>query len=174
MDNKLIFTGPMGAGKTTAIATISEVPPIRTETKTSDEAQARKETTTVALDYGYFTLDDGSRVHLYGTPGQERFDYMWSILTQGGIGLILLIDNARPAPLEDLVFYLHAFRQFIEQNGIVIGVTRTDVSAALSLDAYHAKLLELGYNVPLFEVDPREPGDVKTLVFALLAALQQR
>lgn len=72
--DKIIFTGPMGAGKTTAIAAISEIPPISTEVRCTDEAQALKETTTVAMDYGYFTLEDSSRIHLYGTPGQERFN----------------------------------------------------------------------------------------------------
>lgn len=170
--NKIIFTGPMGAGKTTAIASISEVPPIRTDVRATDSAQARKETTTVAMDYGFFTLDDGSRVHLYGTPGQSRFDYMWSILTEGGIGLVLLLDNATENPLADMEFYLDAFKDFIERTGVVIGVTRMDVSAELSLMDYQARLMERGQVFPLFEVDARESEDVKILIHALLAILQ--
>ena len=172
MDNKLIFTGPMGAGKTTAIGSISEVPPIRTDVRTTDEGKLRKETTTVAMDYGYITLDDGSRIHLYGTPGQERFDYMWTILTQGGIGLILLLDNARPAPLEDLIFYLDAFKDFIDRTAVVIGVTRMDLARGVELDDYRNKLFERGQVYPVFEVDAREPNDVKILIHALLATLQ--
>ncbi len=171
--DKIIFTGPMGAGKTTAIASISEIPPIATEVRCSDEeGQARKETTTVAMDYGYFTLDDSVRVHLYGTPGQERFNYMWTILTQGGIGLVLLLDNARPTPVEDMAFYLDAFREFIETTGVVIGVTRMDVNNQFSLDDYRDKLFELGHIYPLFEVDARQAEDVKILIHALLAILQ--
>jgi signal recognition particle receptor subunit beta len=173
MDNKLIFTGPMGAGKTTAISAISEVPPIRTDVKTTDaEGKARKETTTVALDYGFITLDDGNRIHLYGTPGQERFDFMWTILTQGGIGLVLMLDNARPAPLDDLVFYLDAFKDFIAQTSVVIGVTRMDLSREVDLDDYRNKLFERGQIYPVFEVDAREANDVKILIHALLASLQ--
>ena len=171
MDNKLIFTGPMGAGKTTAISAISESPPIRTDVRATDETRARKEMTTVALDYGFFTLDDGSRIHLYGTPGQERFDYMWTILTQGGIGLILLLDNARPDPLADMEFYLNAFNDFIERTGVVIGVTRMDVAKEVALDDYQMKLFELGKIFPVFEVDAREVNDVKILIHALLAIL---
>jgi uncharacterized protein len=173
MDNKLIFTGPMGAGKTTAIASISEVPPIRTDVKTTDtEGRQRKETTTVAMDYGFITLDDGARIHLYGTPGQERFDYMWTILTQGGIGLILLLDNARPEPLKDLAFYLDAFKDFIERTAVVIGVTRMDLARTVSLDDYRQSLFARGHVYPVFEIDAREPNDVKILIHALLASLQ--
>jgi len=171
--DKIIFTGPMGAGKTTAIGAISEVSPISTEVRCSDEeGQVRKETTTVAMDYGYITLEEGARVHLYGTPGQERFDYMWTILTQGGIGLIILLDNARPEPLADLAFYLNAFHSFIQQTGVVIGITRMDVSQQLTLPDYTNKLLELGEIFPVFEIDARQPNDVKILIHALLAMLQ--
>lgn len=171
--DKIIFTGPMGAGKTTAISTISEVPPISTEVRCSDEeGQARKETTTVAMDYGYFTLEDGGRIHLYGTPGQERFDYMWNILVKGGIGLILLLDNGRPEPLDDLIFYLTTFRSFIDETGVVIGVSRMDCSERYTLDDYRNKLIELGRIFPLFEVDVRQPNDVAILIHALLAILQ--
>ena len=170
--DKIIFTGPMGAGKTTAIGSISDIPPISTEVRCSDDAQLRKETTTVAMDYGYFSLDDGSRVHLYGTPGQERFDYMWTILTKGGIGLVLLLDNARPDPLADLTFYLDAFKDFIQQTGAVIGVTRMDVSNHTSLDDYRNTLFARDQIFPVFEVDARQPNDVKILIHALLAILQ--
>jgi signal recognition particle receptor subunit beta len=171
--DKIIFTGPMGAGKTTAIAAISEIPPVSTDVNcTDDESKQRKKTTTVALDYGYFTLDSGERVHLYGTPGQERFDYMWTILTKGGIGLVLLLDNARPAPLEDLEFYLNAFGDFISETGAVIGVTRTDLTSHPTLEDYREKLMERGQIFPLFEVDARQPNDVKVLIHALLAILQ--
>jgi len=170
--DKIIFTGPVGAGKTTAIAAISEVPPISTDVRCSDETQARKETTTVAMDYGYITLEDGGRVHLYGTPGQERFDYMWAILSKGGIGLVLLLDNAASDPIGDLGFYLDAFGDFIQETGAVVGVTRMDISRAVSLDEYRQKLLERGQIFPVFEVDVRQANDVKILIHALLTILQ--
>lgn len=171
---KIIFTGPMGAGKTTAIASISEIPPIATEVRCSDEALARKDTTTVAMDYGYFSLDDNVRIHLYGTPGQERFNYMWKILSVGGIGLILLLDNANTtsSPLDDMVFYLDAFEDFINSTGVVIGITRMDVNRRLLLEDYRNKLLERGQIFPVFEVDVRQSNDVKILIHALLAILQ--
>ena len=95
INRKIIFTGPVGAGKTTAIASISDIKPIATDEYASDMTKSRKPQTTVAMDYGLIRLSDNERVHLYGTPGQERFDFMWDILTKGGIGLILLLDNTR-------------------------------------------------------------------------------
>lgn len=170
--DKIIFTGPMGAGKTTAIAAISEIPPISTDVRCSDaEGMARKETTTVAMDYGYLNLDDGTRIHLYGTPGQERFDYMWKILTQGGIGLVLLLDNARPDPIADMIFYLDAFSAFIQETGAVIGITRVDVSQAFTLNDYQQALFQRGQILPAFEVDVRQTNDVKILIHALLSIL---
>jgi signal recognition particle receptor subunit beta len=87
---KFVFTGCVNAGKTTAIAAISEVVPVSTEVKPSEESVIkRKSTTTVAMDYGELTLDNGEKIYLYGTPGQRRFDFMCSILTQGALGLII-------------------------------------------------------------------------------------
>jgi len=69
---KIIFTGPVGAGKTTAIASISDVEPFSTDKLSTDMTAKRKAKTTVAMDYGYMKLDSGETIHLYGTPGQER------------------------------------------------------------------------------------------------------
>ena len=77
MERKIIFAGPVGAGKTTAIDTISDIPVVSTEQAASDEVALRKSNTTVAMDYGVLNLDDGLRVHLYGAPGQDCFDFMW-------------------------------------------------------------------------------------------------
>lgn len=127
INRKIIFTGPVGAGKTTAIAAISDIKPIATDEYASDMTKSRKPQTTVAMDYGLIRLSENERVHLYGTPGQERFDFMWDILTKGGIGLILLLDNTRKDPFQDIRFYTNAFRDFIEKQQMVVGVTRMDL-----------------------------------------------
>ena len=93
--HKIIFTGPVGAGKTTAINALSDIPTVRTDAAATDMAATRKKETTVALDYGVMAVSPSERIHLYGTPGQQRFDFMWDILTEGGIGLVLLLDNSR-------------------------------------------------------------------------------
>jgi uncharacterized protein len=168
---KIIFTGPVGAGKTTAIGSLSDIPVVTTDEHASDMTQNRKEKTTVALDYGLMKLDGGERIHLYGTPGQERFDFMWEILTQGGIGLILLLDNTRADPFQDMRFFLNSFDDFIKRTKLAIGVTRMDIQTGPGLEDYHAELKKLGITPPLFEVDARKRIDIVQLVEALLFSL---
>ncbi|WP_293993977.1 GTP-binding protein [Sphaerotilus sp.] len=167
-DHKIIFTGPVGAGKTTAIASISDIEPIRTDEHASDMTQKRKSATTVAMDYGMIRLGPKEKVHLYGTPGQERFDFMWDILTKGGIGLVLLLDNTRPTPFEDMRFYIKAFKEFIDGTRLVIGVTQMDARPTPTIDEYVRQLAELDVSAPVFEVDARQRTDVSTLIEALL------
>lgn len=168
---KIIFTGPVGAGKTTAIASISDVPPVGTDAVATDMTQKRKATTTVAMDYGIMNLADGEKIHLYGTPGQERFDFMWDILTTGGIGLILLLDNTRADPFQDMKFFLDSFRKFIDQTNVAIGVTQMDLSNKPTIEDYHIQMQGLDLNVPIFSVDGRERNDVSLLVQSLLYSL---
>jgi signal recognition particle receptor subunit beta len=172
-NHKIIFTGPVGAGKTTAIASISDVPPVTTDELASDMTRNRKNATTVAMDYGLMNLGGGERLHLYGTPGQERFNFMWDILTESGIGLILLINNARPDPFADMRFFLDAFKHFIRNTQVAIGVTRMDQVSRPSIRDYHQQLAGLGFArcIPVFEVDARERKDVGLLVEALLYSL---
>lgn len=168
---KIIFTGPVGAGKTTAINSISDVPPLKTDAAASDMTKNRKASTTVAMDYGVMNLAGGEKIHLYGTPGQERFDFMWDILTTGGIGLILLLDNTRADPFQDMKFFLDAFDKFINDTSIAIGVTQMDLSSKPTIDDYHAQLKHYGLKPPVFEVDAREKNDVSLLVQALMYSL---
>lgn len=169
--HKIIFTGPVGAGKTTAISVLSDRPPVRTEARAQDMTVKRKATTTVAMDYGTLRLNDQERIHLYGTPGQERFDFMWDILTEGGIGLVLLLDNTRPQPRQDLAFFCQAFRSFIDRTGLVIGITRSDLKTLPTLNDYRQAMDDLQLRAPLFQVDARERRDVSLLVQALLFCL---
>jgi signal recognition particle receptor subunit beta len=167
-DFKIIFSGPVGAGKTTAIGTISDTAPVTTDETASDMTRSQKPGTTVAMDYGMLTLDKNERIHLYGTPGQERFNFMWEILTQGGIGLILLVNNSRPDPFGDMQFFLNSFKGFIDGSKLVIGVTQMDITARPTIDDYHLQLESSGVKIPVFEVDARDRRDVSLLVEALL------
>ncbi len=168
---KIIFAGPVGAGKTTAISSISDIPIVSTDEAASDMTTSRKPNTTVAMDYGIMKLDNQSRVHLYGTPGQERFNFMWDILTEGGLGLVLLLDNTRGHPFKDMSFYVGAFREFIDRTRLVIGVTRMDEQRQPNLRRYNEQLRSLGVKAPVFEVDARKYRDVTLLVQALLYSL---
>jgi len=169
--HKIIFSGPVGAGKTTAIHSISDTAPVKTDTRASDMAKNKKSHTTVAMDYGVLNLDDGEQIHLYGTPGQERFDFMWDILTEGAIGLVLLIDNSDENPISTLQFFLNAFKKFIAEKSVVIGITKMDSRNTPTLEDYRKKLKESSLTLPIFEVDAREKKDISLLLQTLLFTL---
>lgn len=173
MEYKIVFAGPPGAGKTTAIGSISDIAVVGTEAKASDEVARLKLNTTVAMDYGVLNLPHGEKVHLYGTPGQDRFNFMWEILCDRAIGLVMLFDNTRPDPLADLDIYLNAFRSYIvaSQGAVVVGITRTEIGRQVDLASFHRKLSTYNLNVAVFEVDARRRDDVASLLLALLAIL---
>ncbi len=168
---KIIFSGPVGAGKTTAISTISDEPPIRTDANASDMTKQRKSSTTIAMDYGVMNLAGNEKIHLYGTPGQERFNFMWDILSVGGIGLVLLLNNQRPDPFQDLRFFLETFSSLIDKTEVVIGITQMDLKQTPTLEDYHTQLKAFGLKPPVFEVDARVRDDISILIQALLYSL---
>lgn len=98
---KLIIAGPVGAGKTAAIQVLSDKGVVTTDEVASDDTKLIKKTTTVAMDYGVMILDSGEQVRLYGTPGQRRFDFMWEILSENALGLILLLNAEEKDPVND-------------------------------------------------------------------------
>lgn len=173
MERKFVFTGPVGAGKTTAIATISEIPVVSTEADATDDVVKLKANTTVALDYGVITLGDGVKVHLYGTPGQKRFSYMWELLGEGSMGVAVFVDNRSPTAIENMFFYLDSFKEALRDNDsvVVVGVTHMDVSPQPSLGSYQAALAERGLNIPVFEVDPRRKDDVRSMLMCMVAQM---
>ena len=107
---KIVFGGTMGAGKTEAIKSLSEINVLSTEAYNTDEQSHSKTLTTVGIDYGEIKLDDGITVGLYGTPGQDRFDFVWSVICKGAIGAVVLIDHSKKTALDDLKFYHNSFR----------------------------------------------------------------
>ncbi len=170
---KILLTGTTGAGKTTAIAAISETAPVRTDVKNNDPAFA-KATTTVGLDYGELTLDNGDKLRLYGTPGQERFSFMWPILSQGALGLVVLMDNSSPQPLADLAVYLKGFKGLISDAACVVGVGRLESHPQPDLSAYADALHAAGVLCPLVPVDVREQSQVLMLMDLLLTQFESK
>lgn len=169
---KIVFAGPMGAGKTTAIRAISTTAPVSTEVANTDSEYCAKQTTTVALDYGQLDLDDGTVVRLYGTPGQERFSFMWDILSKGALGVILLIDASSVTASEDLATYANQFRRRGSSAPLVIGIGRLPIDARRQLDEYTRVLGEHGNAIPIFSVDVRRREDVLLLIDTLLCLLE--
>jgi signal recognition particle receptor subunit beta len=168
---KIIFSGPVGAGKSTAIKVLSDIDVVATEARASDHVREVKNTTTVAMDYGRLNLDAKTIVHLYGTPGQERFNFMWEILAKGALGLVLLIDCSVSSINTDIATYLEAFTDFINENPVVIGLTRSDIGTGIDWDGIYDALAERGISAPVFEVDARNKSDINMLVEALVLSI---
>lgn len=168
---KIVFSGPMGAGKTQAIATLSDISVVSTEVKNTDLHINAKALTTVGMDYGEMTLEDGISIGLYGTPGQERFNFIWPILSQGAMGVIILIDHAAQDPVADLAHYLDIFSK-IYQGNIVVGISQLDKMPERDFAIYRDWLSSQQKNLPVFPVDMRQREDVLLLVDTLIAALE--
>jgi signal recognition particle receptor subunit beta len=170
-EHKILFTGTMGAGKTTAIGAVSESPPVRTEARNTD-TEVDKATTTVGLDYGELTLDNGETLRLYGTPGQKRFDFMWKILARGALGVVILVDNSRPDPLADLEVYLDGFAELIEKTACVVAVGRMETHPEPDLDAYARRMQDKGVMCPVLPANVTDPQQVVQLLELLLIQLE--
>ncbi len=171
-EHKILFTGTMGAGKTTAISAVSAVRMVKTEAVNTDRSLFAKATTTVGLDYGEVSLDDGSVLRLYGTPGQRRFEFMWRIIARGALGVIILVDNSRPDPIADVGIYLESFRTLVEAGAAVIGVGRTETHPSPTTEDYYACLAGRNLMLPVFEVDVRRGDDVLMLLDVLFGVLE--
>ena len=164
---KIVFTGPMGAGKTTAIAALSDVAPVRTEVENTDRMTHGKELTTVGLDMGRITLAGGGVVQLYGTPGQARFRFMWDILGRGAAGVVILLDATEAGVLVQFDQFVDAFAPHVAQGAIVVGVGRTGEPGALPSDAFAERLEARGFAFPVLSVDVRRRNDVLLLIETL-------
>lgn len=167
---KILITGTMGAGKTTAIAAVSEVPPISTDVVNTDKS-VDKERTTVAFDYGIVNINENERLRIYGTPGQERFSFMWKVLAIGALGVIVLVDNTRPDPLKDLSIYLDNFKSLIEERGCVIGISKADPNDTSIVNKFSTFAASQGVICPIVTVDVRVKEDVLMLLDLLLTQL---
>lgn len=167
---KIVFGGSMGAGKSAAIQSLSDIPVLTTEALNTDTNAHEKLQTTVGIDYGEITLDGGLQIGLYGTPGQDRFDFMWSVIAKGAIGMIILIDHSGDNPLKDLEFYVSSFKEF--SSNIAIGITHIDSKPERSTAMYREWLEKNHYNFPLFYIDARHDEDVRLLVETLIATIE--
>ena len=172
-EHKILFSGTTGAGKTTAIGAVSEIPPMSTDVRNNDTGLS-KEMTTVGMDYGELTLDNGDKLRLYGTPGQKRFDFMWKILSKGSLGLIILIDNRQADPLANLDMYLEGFKPLIEDTAVVVAVGRLETHPSPDLETFSSHLASRGVLCPVLAADVREAAQVVQLLELLLLQLEAK
>jgi len=169
IQNKILFIGPMGAGKTTAIKTLSDELSISTEAENSNRELFDKQKTTVAMDYGAIQLDDIQRIHLYGIPGQKHFAPMWPTVATGAIGAVLLINAEHPDWKEDIVFFLNAFDDLAKTNSILIAGNRITSAQLADLERL---VSEKGYCLPILNADPRQHEELILMLSILIANLE--
>ena len=169
---KIVFTGPMGAGKTTALAAVSDVDPVRTEVANTDRLSHDKPLTTVGIDFGHIELEDGHVVRLYGTPGQARFHVMWEVVGRNAAGIVVLLDATRPDASEQMNHFVNAFRTIAPAAAMIIGVGRTTEPGAPPSEYFSAQLEENGIVVPVLSVDVRRREDVLLLLQTLLCLIE--
>ncbi len=173
---KIVVGGGFGAGKTTFVGSVSEIMPLTTEAVMTEasvgidnlEATPRKQTTTVAMDFGRVSLDRDLVLYLFGTPGQERFWFMWDDLVRGAIGAVVLTDTRRLADS-------FAPIDFFEDRGLsyVVALNGFDGKQTHAVDEVR-DALAIAETVPIVRCDARDRDSVKQTLITMVEYSMQR
>ena len=166
---KVVVTGPFAAGKTTLIRTISEITVLSTERGVTDSTRKRKAETTVAMDFGRITIDRDLVLYLFGTPGQDRFDFMWEILGEGMIGYLLLIDADREDSVDQAVAIHEAFRK-MARVPYVVALNRASADDHALVETVRNRL-DIPGDIAILACDATDKESVKNVLLALLYAV---
>ena len=170
----LVVTGPVGSGKSTFIRSVSEIEVVDTDRKATDETTLIKKKTTVAFDFGRLQFGPERALHLYGTPGQERFDFMWDILIRKAHAYILLVAAHRPREFRYARRML-AFMQRRSQAPMIVGLTHTDCEGAWDPKNIQIALgcLSGQARPPMITVNPTQTNSVAHTIITLVQHASQ-
>lgn len=163
---KLAIIGPVGAGKTCLVHTLSEISPLTSEAKSSIDIG--KELTTVGIDYGRISLDEETALGLYGVPGQERYQFIWELVNQSLWGLLILLKHDESPDYPALERLIAFFKPHETGIPTVIAITHADQSNELEVQAITAEingiLRQKQLAAPILNIDARSKDSSLTIL----------
>ena len=175
MAHQVVFVGPYGVGKTTALRSVSDIPVVNTDVASAEmspEAVAQgKTTTTTAFDYGEWRFPDNTRVALVGVPGQDRFEAMWDVIIPRSSAIVLWLYGDRDPELREGLKWLNALAQRKAVARLAVAVSRMPLeNSEVALRPYRALVERFHPLAPVMTADPREPAEVMQAIMMALTS----
>ncbi len=167
---KIVVTGPFNSGKTEFVKTGSDIPVVETEKSITTEDRGIKAETTVAMDFGRVEMN-GDTIHLFGTPGQTRFNFMWEILAKEMNGFIVLVDSTDTPSFPEAAELIEQFSSFVDVPHMVVS-NKVDLDNAAALSAVSSGT-RAEDDVPVMECVATDKDSVHRVVRAMLDLLKQ-
>ncbi len=163
---KVVFLGSPGAGKTTAINSVSEGRTLKTEVLPSDVVSAKKSQTTIGIDYGEMKINSDTKLRLFGNPGQMRYGFMWDITARNADAFIVLLDMSRKNPISEFEFFLNFLKkQNIDASTTVLcALTHCDLTQHNNVLITKLIKMKFGQTLKVFQLDARSEKQVNNLL----------
>lgn len=163
---KLAVVGEVGAGKTQLISTLSEIAPIKTESKSS--VDIGKDLTTVGIDYGRLEITEDIALGIYGLPGQERYSFVWETVGRSIWGLLILVKCGESVDIEAINTVIQYFSPAESQVGCIVGLTHADHFSDEIIQKQSSEidqfLQQQGIKAPVLKLDPRDAEQSKSFL----------